>query len=239
MQPGPVFLSLFRLNPGCRQAFREACDPYQMHRTFAKAFCEPDGCDPFNRTKLELARPLFRCDSHERLFNVWVVSSIRPDWSRLTVHPEYHHSPPTVVAGCPVLPQRSRLRFRLLARPTRTADGRRRLLDDEHDVREWLANKSRRHGFDPVEVATERRTWLDTKHGPGVRLPCTLFEGTLQVSDAATFADTLRKGIGNGNALGFGLLSVFRHGPEIGAIGAGWVPEWPGAILKGGGQDAA
>lgn len=44
----------------------------------------------------------------------------------------------------------------------------------------------------------------------GLTFGSVVFEGILQVTDAAIFCDALRKGIGSGKAYGFGLLSVAK-----------------------------
>ena len=37
-----MFLHRIHLDPRCREARRDLSDPYQLHSTLCRAFCEPD-----------------------------------------------------------------------------------------------------------------------------------------------------------------------------------------------------
>ena len=121
------------------------------------------------------------------------------------------------------------LRFRLTANPTvsrsspKSADGEKARgtvyahITTEHQ-RQWLLQKSERHGFrlteDDFDVTESR--WRTFRKGAErnrrVALLSVTYEGTLEVTDADAFREALSNGIGRGKAYGMGLLTVIRTG---------------------------
>jgi CRISPR system Cascade subunit CasE len=99
----------------------------------------------------------------------------------------------------------------------------------EEELPNWLARKGSQHGFrivesrhqpDPIS-GSEQRGSKSTSHGGDSsnthdrqRLihQAVVFDGVLEVIDAARFQETLRSGIGSAKAYGFGLLSVAGYG---------------------------
>ncbi len=127
------------------------------------------------------------------------------------------------------------LRFRLRANPTKKVDtksgpdgrrrnGRRVVLTSEAERRAWLDRKGLQHGFRILDAAQAGRgvaELIDVSEGraTGYRLEApeghrtmtfgsALFDGRLQVTDAALFREAVSFGIGSGKAFGFGLLSI-------------------------------
>ena len=85
----------------------------------------------------------------------------------------------------------------------------------------WLQAQGEKHGFrlseDGFDVTDAH--WLRFRKGhkgPPVSLLSVTWEGTLEVTDADAFRQTLTEGIGRGKAYGMGLLTVargeMRHG---------------------------
>jgi CRISPR system Cascade subunit CasE len=76
----------------------------------------------------------------------------------------------------------------------------------------WLGKQADRAGFriegEPLIQPAYVYVSKDGKPGQGHRLRSVLYEGILEVTDAAAFAKTLAAGIGPAKAFGFGLLSV-------------------------------
>ena len=121
------------------------------------------------------------------------------------------------------------LRFRLTANPTvsrsspKGADGEKARgtvyahITTEHQ-RQWLLQKSERHGFrlaeDDFDVTESR--WRTFRKGAErnrrVTLLSVTYDGTLEVTDADAFREALSNGIGRGKAYGMGLLTVMRRG---------------------------
>lgn len=132
-----------------------------------------------------------------------------------------------------------RLIFRLRANPTKKlsdrtpgrADrlaGKRVALLREAEQLAWLERKGEQHGFrvlrtavapevPAVQVAVQatergRRPARDGGEAMALRFGAVLFNGRLEVTDAARFHQTLTAGIGSGKAFGFGLLSIAMEG---------------------------
>ncbi|MFH1737512.1 MAG: type I-E CRISPR-associated protein Cas6/Cse3/CasE [bacterium] len=150
-----------------------------------------------------------------------VQSAIWPKW-------DYAFQNVPFLSACEVKPfdaafeNGQRLRFRLVANPTRKictktgADGRRRhgkrVPVPTDQLFDWLARKAKESGFSintgsttiqPGYVYANRKP--DSK---GQRLRSVLYEGILTVAIADKFNSTLIQGVGPGKAFGFGLLSV-------------------------------
>ena len=82
--------------------------------------------------------------------------------------------------------------------------------DPEQTVREWFTGKAARAGFEVDVLRLQSLGWLIGKkpNNGTMKFRSALLEGTLVVTDAAAFSQTLAKGIGSAKAFGFGLLSV-------------------------------
>jgi len=126
-----------------------------------------------------------------------------------------------------------RLRFLLLANPTRREparhalnvaagkpkDGPRRALvfDDpaktEAACRDWLARKGELGGFSLLRFEVEDRGIVTVgKAGKQVPHAAIRFEGIVVVTDPERFLETLAAGIGTAKGFGFGLLSLAGAG---------------------------
>lgn len=132
-----------------------------------------------------------------------------------------------------------RLRFRLRANPTKRINdrstyeknpamrGKRVELRDAADQIAWLERKGAAAGFRLVRVAiTSAEEIPNVRVGnrplqrgrQGVRrltFGAVVFDGLLDVTDAASFTRTLEQGIGSGKAFGFGLLSIAAVAREV------------------------
>lgn len=136
------------------------------------------------------------------------------------------------------LTEGSVLAFRLLANPTkrlnesqpgsRLGKGKRAELRGEEAWQQWLGRKAEQGGFRVLAVranpavpdaqATDRDKVTGRRASPEAEgrergggtltFGAVLFQGRLQVIDAAAFRETLGRGVGSGKAYGFGLLSV-------------------------------
>jgi CRISPR system Cascade subunit CasE len=232
-----IYLSRLAPDLRSREARRDLDDCMAMHRTLMSAF--PDQLSDEGRARAE-AGVLYRLDSSGDRPYILVQSTAPPNWGKLPPKWLRADVPATVkqiggvMAGIEV---GRRLRFKLVANPTRKIDtktreggtksnGRRVELRGESECLEWLARKGEQNGFRPsevtaapnvadVRVARELRT-TGRKQMPGGR-PSRLtfsgvaFEGRLEVLRIDLFLEGLRKGIGSGKAYGFGLLSL---GPD-------------------------
>ena len=208
-----IHLSLLTLNPRSRQVQAETRDPYQMHRTLAKAFGEGGQAQ-------QDARCLFRLEEDKHGWRVLVQSRTAPDWTLLTVPPDYHLSPPQTKPFAPRLTPGQTLAFRLRANPTKRQsakrDGKRmgpRVgLYTEAERLAWLERKAEAGGFALCTVTAAGQDQLHTRTSKDhqATFGAVQFEGVLRVTDPTALLATLEAGIGAGKGVGFGLLSLAR-----------------------------
>lgn len=224
-----MYLSKLLINAYSREFRRDHADIRQMHRTVMSGYPDVPNDTPARQSQAVL----WRLDRKRGGFVQYVQSLGKPDWSRLPG--DYLTEPAQVRSLQPVLdaigPGR-RLAFLLVANPVRSVArpldrpqvgmwtrGVKVALRDPQEQLEWLIRKGERHGFvipatsrgRPHAVPSPCRTLTGQKRA-GERGPLTIesvrFEGHLIVTDAATFMDVLRTGIGRGKAYGCGLMSL-------------------------------
>jgi len=206
-----MYLSKLTLDPQHPQARRDLSSPYEMHRTLTRAFA-PDAQSPPPRFlwRLESGR-----DTRPAA-TVLVQSDSAADWSVLTAMPGYA---PQVQGNKPVDLERlidrpgRQFRFRLLANPTVTRDGKRHGLTREEDQLDWLTRQGVNYGFGLcacLRLGNGRIQTRQSNPGRRITLQSVLFEGTLEVRDVARLCAGVSSGLGHGKALGLGLLSLAR-----------------------------
>jgi CRISPR system Cascade subunit CasE len=227
-----MYLSRLVLDPRNRAVRHALGDLQAMHRAVMAAFPDVGGSDARARHGV-----LWRLEPDPRAGAtvLLVQSASEPDWSRL---------PSGFLADIPatrpidraleVLAPGVRLRFRLLANPTRKIDtksgddgarrnGHRVPLRDEAALLAWIVRKGTDAGFsvgDDVAAAARSvvvRPLGDAigrrgRDGEGRTSRLTLrgvtFEGLLTVTDAERLRQAVTQGIGPGKAYGCGLLSL-------------------------------
>ncbi len=216
-----LYFSRLVLNPGSARARADLRSAYELHRTVSTAF----GSDA---DSFKAARCLFRLDENPAPAQVLVQSLCAPDWSRLDER--YLAVPVEVKEVQLALREGQRLRFRLLANPTRresgnhqvdpvsgkAKDGARRALvfpkepaKTEAACRDWLKRKGETGGFEPVLFDVEDCGVVSvTKGGKRTPYAAIQFDGVLQVTDPQAMLETLATGIGTAKGFGFGLLSL-------------------------------
>jgi len=223
-----MYLSRLILNPRNRRVQREVAEPYQMHRSLMNAF--PDDLEPGD------VRVLFRLEAHPPsaslrtgrtgALTLLVQSLTLPDWSWLAepnargyLLPVDEPNPALKSFDLNLAPGQV-LAFRLRANPTvrrkfDSGDHKRVGLYGEEKQIKWLERKGEQGGFRVLSVRTGRQDIVggrihrdEATHK--LRLLGVQFEGLLQVTDPDRLRETVRRGIGSGKALGFGLLSLAR-----------------------------
>jgi CRISPR system Cascade subunit CasE len=205
-----MFLSKLTLDHRHPQARRDLSDAYEMHRTLARAFA-PDAETPPARFLWRLER---RAD-YQPSTVVLVQSAETANWSVLEDLSGYASEiQPNKAVDLEMLIQPgARYRFRLLANPTVTKDGKRYGLTREEEQLEWLARQGGRHGFSIlgcVRGADERLQVKQGRSGNRITLHTALFEGMLQADSADPLRQGVLNGFGHGKALGLGMLSLAR-----------------------------
>jgi len=215
-----MYLSRLILNPRNRRVQREIAEPYQMHRSIMRAF--PDNLEP------EAERVLFRPEAHPRTgaLTLLVQSLALPDWSWLAepgargyLLPVDEPNPAVKSFDLNLAPGQV-LAFRLRANPTvkrKFDDGthKRVGLYREEEQIEWLKRKAEQGGFRLLSVRTSGEDIVGGRiHHDGathkLHLLAVQFDGLLQVAVPDRLRETVRRGIGSGKGLGFGLLSLAR-----------------------------
>lgn len=209
-----MHLTRLRLDPRSSQVRRDLANPYDMHRTLARAFVDGDQAKP--------ARFLWRLEiaaAWEKPM-VLVQSASQGNWQPLLALPRYLAEDPATneadlrlkqVDVARLLQVEGRYRFRLQANPTVTRQGKRLGLCKEEEQLAWLARQGAQHGFVVENALVSDTAMLQGRKGE-MRLSVmrASFDGYLRVTDAERVSALLVNGLGHAKALGCGLLSVSR-----------------------------
>lgn len=205
-----MFLSKLTLDPRHPQARRDLSDAYEMHRTLARAFASDAETAP--------ARFLWRLERRAdyQPSSVVLVQAAQPaDWSALEAFPGYAdeiHANKAVDLESLIQPG-ARYRFRLLANPTVTREGKRYGLMREDEQLAWIVRQGERHGFSVLGCVRGVDERLQVRQGRGgnrITLHTAMFEGLLQADAPESMRQGLLNGFGHGKAMGLGLLSLAR-----------------------------
>lgn len=220
-----MFLHRIHLDPRCREARRDLSDPYQLHATLCRAFCDPDRKCPEGEILWRL-EPETDSDGYPR---VLIQSRTIPNWAGIGVKGWLAKADPSIELKNRLkldsVKVGQRFRFRLRANPCVTRNGKRLGLLRLEEQEQWIARKGHLHGFvlpqlPSFDLSEARQARVDvrvsqeqmlrgTQHaGNGIRIFSVLYDGIISVSDPDKFKDALQTGIGHGKALGLGLLSV-------------------------------
>jgi CRISPR system Cascade subunit CasE len=206
-----MHLTRLRIDARSAQARRDLSDPYDMHRTLVRAFVSDETQKP--------PRFLWRVDTQAAWSDpvLLVQSSHAADWSVLAALPNYLKEQQGVeskfVAPEQLLQAGARYRFRLLANPTVTRDGKRYGLTSEEAQLAWLTRQGGRCGFSVEAGLVTSSDVLHSRKGDlRISLQRACFEGVLQAVDIQALEGALLAGIGPGKAFGCGLLSIARCG---------------------------
>lgn len=210
-----MHLTRLRVDTRSSSVRRDLADPYDMHRTLVRAFVEEESQKPL--------RFLWRVDALAGSADpvLLVQSSREANWSALAALPNYLKQgygveskfvPPEqlVQAG-------ARYRFRLLANPTVTRNGKRYGVAGEEAQLQWLSRQGVRCGFSVETGWVAASDVLHSRKGDlRISLQRACFEGILEALDVQSLRNALLSGIGPGKAFGCGLLSLARLGNGLG-----------------------
>ncbi len=220
-----MFLHRIHLDPRCREARRDLSDPYQLHSTLCRAFCEPDRKCPEGEFlwRLEPETDSAGCP------RILAQSGTLPDWSRIGIQKWLLRTDPAVDLKDRLkldsLKVGQRFRFRLRANPCVKRDGKRLGLLRTEEQEKWIERKGKQHGFslpqlpafdhsespqEGIDVRISHEQMLRGKQhaGNGIRIYSVLYDGILMVNEPDKFRDALQTGVGHGKVMGLGLLSV-------------------------------
>jgi CRISPR system Cascade subunit CasE len=202
-----LYLSQLTLDPLQPQARRDLSSAYEMHRTLARAFVQSDADTP-----VRFLWRLERGNAGSRAATVLVQAAQPGHWQALHEHRGFLRIQPDKPVAVDRLVQPHRAcRFRLLANPTVTRDGKRHGLKDDADREAWLHRQGARHGFTLLALQRDGSERLCVKQGSRahvITLDVVRFEGLLQPNNVALLQQALFVGVGPGKALGLGMLSL-------------------------------
>lgn len=174
-------------------------NPYRIHQRLMMAYP--------SETRL-----LFRVEDSEPA-TILVQSHVVPDWDKafsefhvLEASPEYKSFDLNLQPGV-------QLRFRLLANPVVTRNGKRFGLLREEDQRAWLERKLKEAGATMLGYLVKpgrmvKSTKGASKDGAMQSHLAVWFEGILLVKDPEKLVEAVANGIGHAKGYGFGLLSL-------------------------------
>jgi CRISPR system Cascade subunit CasE len=233
-----MYLSKLLVDLHNRVAQRDLADCHNLHRTIMSAFPQADGA-----AAREEFGVLFRVDTGRggKVF-LLVQSRLEPDWSRLPedylLETDGNPACKPVLSHYAGLETGQRLLFRLLANPTKRVSarnteedarwrGKRIELRREEDQIAWLRRRGESAGFRllaarvnrdvPNVQTTPRPKTSGWREKSRLSFGSALFNGELEITDAAAFRQSLSDGVGSGKAYGFGLLSIAPIGDGRGA----------------------
>jgi CRISPR system Cascade subunit CasE len=219
-----VFLSKLTVNVTSREFRRDYTDVHRMHRTVMSAF--PDV--PDHNAARQAHGVLWRLDTAQRGFTLYVQSHVKPDWTLLAQG--YLTEPAQVRDLQPVLdaiqPGR-KLAFRLVANPTRSihtegTPGQRgrgkRVPHRKPDKQvEWLARQGERHGF-VIPIGANGQADVAPSSTPILRghkndeqlitVEPVRYDGHLIITEPEAFTNAVLNGIGRAKAFGCGLITL-------------------------------
>jgi CRISPR system Cascade subunit CasE len=238
-RPGRLWLrNLYHVHQRLCMAF-----PSADRKAHDRGFLEPFKPEDFGEKQVHVEREagfafLFRIDPGPDGRVVILVqsgSATKPDWNYAFHNARYLlAAEPQVKVFDPCYGKGQRLRFRLVANPTKKIDtmkkaerqsyapeelrdkkGRhgKRVPVPVEQLLDWLLRRAQSGGFCVIQDSTSIQPGYiyvnKTRDGSaGQRLRSVRYEGILEVTDAYKFRDALFRGIGPGKAFGFGLLSV-------------------------------
>jgi CRISPR system Cascade subunit CasE len=218
-----MFLHRIEPDPRCREARRDLADPYQMHATLCRAFHDSGTRCPPGTFLWRQEAPSGANQPTRLLIQARTVA----DWARIDIAGWLRHADPALNLDerlkLSAVTEGERFRFRMRANPTVTRNGRRTGLLRREEQEGWLLRKGEQHGFSiPTSTSlnggvsiriSQEKMLIGRKHdGVEIRVFSVLFDGELQVTNAAAFRSAVELGVGHGKALGLGLLSIAQIG---------------------------
>ena len=204
-----MYLTRLRLDGRHAHCRRDLASAYEMHRTLTRAFVEGADTRP--------ARFLWRLDSVDVMQGeaVLLVQSDQPGrWDSFPAGYVLERLAKQLDLSA-LLQEQRHYRFRLLANPTVSREGKRYGLNKEEEQLAWLNRQMEKAGCalrDVLRTRSER--WALRKKGHLITVQAVGFEGILQLEQAASLQSVMLQGIGHAKSLGLGLLSLapVRHG---------------------------
>lgn len=196
-----MFLSKVTMDLSRREVSLDLEDRDRLHRKLLLLFPDYPGGAPNAR---ELMGILFRVEAPLIYMQSAIapISTRIPDGYKISVTKEISASFALVKTG-------GEYRFRLEANVTyREMESRRRRgLETEEDIQEWLFRRGDLAGFEIVDYAAETLPPVKARRGS---FHVVRFDGVLKVKTVEPFLKTLKDGVGPGKVYGLGMVSLSR-----------------------------
>lgn len=197
-----MFLSKISMDLSRREVALDLADRDRLHQVVLKLFPDfPGGGAPNARERLGV---LFRVEAPVILLQSKIapVDTRIPAGYKITATKDISSVYSSLSAG-------KDYRFRLEANPAyRDSESRRRRpLETEEDLDEWIHRKGSQAGFDLMDYGLETLPPILARRG---QFKSIRFDGVLKVKELQLFLKSLADGIGPGKVYGLGLLSVGR-----------------------------
>jgi CRISPR system Cascade subunit CasE len=218
----PMLLHKIYLNLRCKEVRRDIADPYEMHSTLCRAFCEQEQkCLP--SLFLWRLEPETRNDGMPKLL---VQGQTEPEWSRINVADWFAEIPSSPVdvqeklgLNDKVMANGSQFRYRLRVNPSVKRNGKRIGLYKAEEQDAWFMSQGQKNGFSLKSLHRSQEKMLEGKrrHSEHIKVFSVLYDGVLEVSDEDLFIKAVTWGIGHGKTMGLGLLSIVPIRPSAAA----------------------
>lgn len=194
-----MYLTRFVINRS-RIALGWISNPYRVHQRLRMAYPDEE-------------RLLFRIEESVASPVILVQSVSLPHWQKAFTDFDVLLSAPETKSFELNLPHGCVYRFRLLANPTVTREGKRLGLLKEEDQLAWIARQILKSGAELLgcqvkENGLQRSSKNPSKDNGFQTHLAVLFDGTLRVSDPEKLSQFVKLGIGPAKGYGFGLLSL-------------------------------
>lgn len=206
-----MYLTRLALDPRGAQARRDLANAYELHRTLSRAFVSGPGESPSRFLwRLEASGSAWACPQ------VLVQAAMPGDWTPLERLSNYLLEDEGLQTKQVDLDRLVEdgiyYRFRLVANPTVTREGKRYGLASEDQQLAWMQRQGERHGFTVANalVMADDQIALRRAERQTITLRCVRFEGVLRIVDRNRLVKALTDGVGPAKAFGCGLLSIAR-----------------------------
>lgn len=220
-----MFLTKITLDTRCAEARRDLSDPYQLHSTLCRAFSSPERKCPGGEFLWRLEPEV----NSQGLPTVLIQSRSLPNWEGIGLKGWLAGATPPVDLRTRLklesISVGDRFRFRLRANPSVRRNGRRVGLAQLDAQQAWIRRVGELHGFTfpecrpfdfldaspgKIDVQISQGQMLRGRQHAGneIKVYSVLYDGRVQVADAAKFRSVLQAGIGHGKVMGLGLFSI-------------------------------
>jgi CRISPR system Cascade subunit CasE len=194
-----MYLAKYSINDS-RKALVWISNPYRVHQRLMMAY---DG----------EKRLLFRIEKQKSSTQILVQSHQEPNWSAAFDDFSVLSGTPQYKQYNPALRENGLYRFRLLANPVVTRDGKRQGIFKSDAQLDWLQRKFKEAGCELLGCIIQEGGFQRSSKNPAVETGlqthfAVLFEGGLKVLDPEKALAAVENGIGPAKGYGFGLLSL-------------------------------